>query len=113
MRNNGGRSRPGSFYGTVDDGPCQDVIFMHHPWKNKVYEYGPYSTRAEFNKGMIKALERSRPGEKLQDGDKSLAEKLLATGSDQEDIEVVTHGDLNVSNIIAQDGVITGIVFHK
>lgn len=49
------RQVQGHWYGTVNAGPCQDVVF-YHPWEPKQYEYGPYSTRREFNAGMSGAL---------------------------------------------------------
>lgn len=30
----------GSFFGTVNNDPCQEIIFQH-PWENKVYRYSP------------------------------------------------------------------------
>lgn len=103
------RQLKGLFFGTVDGGPCQDIIFKH-PWENKEYEYGPYSTREEFNKGMVEALQRSRPNQKLTKKDQFFTERLLSSRSGEEQMKVFTHGDLNQSNIIIQNGVITGIV---
>ncbi|KAJ5383166.1 hypothetical protein N7517_001077 [Penicillium concentricum] len=31
------RQIKGPFFGTVDNGPCQEIIFQH-PWHNKFYE---------------------------------------------------------------------------
>lgn len=45
----------GTFFGSVDGGPCEDVIFKH-PWGTKPYRYGPFQTRKEFNAGIIKEI---------------------------------------------------------
>ena len=43
--------------------------------------------------------------------DKKLAEAILASGNhDTDERKVMTHGDLNQSNIIVLDGSVTGIV---
>jgi aminoglycoside phosphotransferase (APT) family kinase protein len=104
------RQIKGSFFGTVDNGPCQEIIFQH-PWENKVYRYGPFATRRGFNKGMVEALAKSRPNLRLEtEQDIRFAEELLMSGTDQEEIKVFTHGDLDMSNIMIQDGEITAII---
>lgn len=104
------RQIKGSFFGTVDGGPCQEIIFKH-TWENKQYQYGPFSSRKEFNEGMVLSLQRSRPNEKLvTEKDILFAAQLLASGADQEEIKILTHGDLHLSNIMFQDERITGII---
>lgn len=100
----------GSFFGAVDGGPCQDVIFKH-PWENKEYDYGPFGSRKDFNIGMVEALKKSRPRLTLEtDEDVRFAEELRISGADQPDIRVFTHGDLDQSNILVRGGRITGII---
>jgi aminoglycoside phosphotransferase len=104
------RQIKGSFFGTVDNGPCRESVFQH-PWENKVYHYGPFTSRKDFNKGMVEALANSRPNQKLEtEQDKLFAEELLMSGIDQEEVKVLTHGDLDQSNIMVRDGKITGII---
>lgn len=105
------RKLEGPFFGTVDGGLCQDIIFKH-PWENREYEYGPYLTREEFNNGMVEALQRSRPNQVLTEKGQCFAEKLRTSGSgsDEEDMKVLTHGALHQSIIIVQNDEITGII---
>lgn len=104
------RKIEGTFFGTVDGGPCEDVIFKH-PREQTTYQYGPYQIRAEFNQGVVGALRNSRPNRKLTNNDGVLVEKLLASGDNSQDgKKIFTHGDLHQSNIIVQDNAITGIV---
>ncbi|EDP53410.1 conserved hypothetical protein [Aspergillus fumigatus A1163] len=42
----------GTFFGSVDQGPCEDTIFKH-PWGEKNYHYGPFQSRKEFSKVWI------------------------------------------------------------
>ncbi|PYH92597.1 hypothetical protein BO71DRAFT_442325 [Aspergillus ellipticus CBS 707.79] len=107
------RQIQGPFYGTVDGGPCLDVVFQHS-WENVRSRYGPFASRSAFNEGMVQALRNSRPGGRLTKRDERFADRLLASGSGEEgggeEMMVLTHGDLHPSNILVQDGVITGIV---
>ncbi|KAK1142361.1 hypothetical protein N8T08_007913 [Aspergillus melleus] len=100
----------GPFFGTVDGGPCQDVVFKH-AWENKEYDYGPFTSRQEFNLGMVEALRKSRPNLTLETEEDTLfAEELLGSGVGQTDTRVFTHGDLDQSNIMVRDGKISGII---
>lgn len=104
------RQIKGPFFGSVDGGPCEDIIFKH-PWENEDYRYGPFQTRREFNQGMVEALCNSRPNRQLTEKDHCFAERLLASGdSEQAELKIFTHGDLHQTNIIVQDNVITGII---
>ncbi|PLB44965.1 hypothetical protein P170DRAFT_270844 [Aspergillus steynii IBT 23096] len=104
------RQLRGSFFGSVDGGPCQDVIFKH-PWENREYDYGPFASREDFNIGMVEALRRSRPNLTLEtDEDARFAEELLLSGAGQTETCIFTHGDLDQSNIIVRDGKISGII---
>lgn len=104
------RSIEGPFFGSVDGGPCMDVIFKH-PWENEDHLYGPFQTRKEFNEGMVEALRNSRPDKRLTEKDLLFAERLLASADHSaSESKVFTHGDLHQSNIMIQDGTISGIV---
>jgi aminoglycoside phosphotransferase (APT) family kinase protein len=104
------RKIEGTFLGSVDGGPCEDVIFKH-PWEAKTYRYGPFQTRRGFNQGVVEALRKSRPNGKLSEKDYVLVERILASGNHgQDERKVFTHGDLHQSNIIIENNVIAGIV---
>lgn len=104
------RQIKGPYFGAVNGGPCQDIIFQHS-WENVERHYGPFASRKEFNEGMVEALKKSRPNSKLEtESDVLYAKHLLESGLDQEEVKVLTHGDLHGSNIMIQDGIITGII---
>lgn len=73
------RQIEGSFFGTVDSGPCQEIVFQ----RNSVYKYGPFASRKDFNKGIVEAMENYRPNLKLEtETDILFAEELLISGTD-------------------------------
>ena len=102
------RQIEGPYFGSIDGGPCEDIIFQHS-WDAKSRHYGPFSTRKEFNQGVVTALRYSRPNAQLTKKDEPLVEKILVSG-DQDERKVLTHGDLHQSNIIVDGDVITGII---
>jgi aminoglycoside phosphotransferase len=102
------RQIEGPFFGSIDGGSCEDVLFQH-PWDAKPRRYGPFLTRKEFNQGVVEALRNSRPNTQLTKRDKPLVEKILVSG-DQDETKVLTHGDLHQSNIIVNENVVTGII---
>lgn len=102
------RQIEGPLFGSIDGGPCEDVLFQHS-WDAKPRRYGPFSTREEFNQGVVEALRYSRPNGKLTARDEPLAERILASSS-QDDRKVLTHGDLHQSNIMVNGDVVTGII---
>ncbi|RAL00708.1 uncharacterized protein BO80DRAFT_382876, partial [Aspergillus ibericus CBS 121593] len=105
------REIQGDFFGAVDGGPCDDIIFKH-PWGKQSDQYGPYRTRQEFNQGVVAALRNSRPhGQLVGETDYCLAEEIFASGDHGKDErKVFTHGDLHPTNIIVEDGKIAGII---
>lgn len=104
------RKIEGSFLGSVDGGPCEDIIFKH-PWEAENYRYGPFQTRKDFNQGVIEALRNSRPNGKLNKKDHLLTERILASGQNgQDERKIFTHGDLHQSNIMVKDDAISGII---
>lgn len=105
------RNIEGAFFGMVDGGPCEDVIFKH-PWGGKPYQYGPFQSRKEFNEGVVLALKRSRPkGDLINEKDHLLAKKILASGENgQDERKIFTHGDLHPTNIIIDGDNIAGII---
>lgn len=102
------RQIEGPFFGSIDGGPCEDVLFQHS-WDAETRRYGPFSTRKEFNQGVVEALRYSRPNGELTTRDLPLAERILASSS-QDERKVLTHGDLHQSNIIVDGEVVTGII---
>ena len=104
------RKIEGPYFGPVDGGPCEDVFFKHS-WNPEPRQYGPFSTRKDFNQGLLEALCNSRPNGKLTEKDEPLAKKILASGNDgQGDRKAFTHGDLHQSNIMVEDNTITGVI---
>lgn len=101
----------GTFFGSIDDGPCEDIIFKH-PWGTEPYQYGPFKTRKEFNAGVVVALQRSRPNNQLiGKRDCILADRILTSGENgQDERKIFTHGDLHPTNIIVDNDKITGII---
>ena len=75
------RKIEGPFFGTVDGCPCPDVLFKH-PWRPSHRQYGPILTRKAFNEGVVEALCYARSKKQLTEGDKPLAERILASGQD-------------------------------
>ncbi|PLN79452.1 protein kinase-like protein [Aspergillus taichungensis] len=102
------RQIEGPVFGSVDGGPCEDILFKHS-WDATPRQYGPFPTRKAFNQGVVEALRYSRPQAKLTAKDEPLAQKILASG-DQDERKVLTHGDLHQSNIIVDDDVVTGVI---
>lgn len=103
----------GSFLGAVDGGPCPDTIFRHphsiaaHPDAS----YGPYESRHDFIQGVVEALRNSRPAGHRDALDDQTESRILASKAEDDHHGIVlTHGDLNKSNILVKDGVVTGIV---
>jgi aminoglycoside phosphotransferase len=102
----------GSFLGTVDGGPCSDTIFRH-PHSVATYpdaSYGPYESRHDFIEGVVEALRNSRPAGHRDPLDDHTESRILARKEDDHHGMVLTHGDLNKSNILVKDGVVTGII---
>lgn len=101
----------GTFFGSIDQGPCEDIVFKH-PWGEQNQQYGPYQTRKAFNQGVVDALKNSRPGGQLVDEDDyCLAKEILASGENgQDERKILTHGDLHPTNIIINDGKVAGII---
>lgn len=106
---NNQRKIEGPLFGSVDGGTCEDVLFKHAWDAAKSRQYGPFSTRKEFNRGVVEALCNARPYGKLTKSDEPLAERILTSRS-QNERKVLTHGDLHQSNITVKDNVITGII---
>ncbi|KAH8428510.1 uncharacterized protein LDX57_006209 [Aspergillus melleus] len=102
------RQIEGPLFGSIDGGPCEDVLFQH-PWDGEPRRYGPYSTRNEFNQGVVEALRNSRPHAQLTKRDEPLVERILVS-RDQDETKVLTHGDLHQSNILVNGNVVSGII---
>jgi hypothetical protein len=103
------RQIEGPLFGSVGGGPCEDVLFKHSWDAAKSRQYGPFSTRKGFNQGVVEALCNARPYGKLTKRDEPLADRILASTS-QDERKVLTHGDLHQSNIMVKDNVITGVI---
>lgn len=103
------RQIEGPLFGSIDGGPCEDILFQHS-WDAESRRYGPFLTRREFNnKGVVEALRNSRPNAQLTKRDEPLVNRILVSGA-QDERRVFTHGDLHQSNIIGDGNVITGII---
>lgn len=102
------RQIEGPLFGSIDGGPCEDVLFQHS-WDATPRRYGPFLTRKEFNQGVVEALRYARPNAQLTKRDEALVERILASSS-QDERKVFTHGDLHLSNIMVKGNVVTGII---
>ncbi|KAI9375790.1 kinase-like protein [Aspergillus egyptiacus] len=102
------RQIQGPLFGSIDGGPCEDILFQH-PWDSESRSYGPFRTRREFNQGVVEALRYSRPNAQLTKRDEPLVERILVSGG-QDERKVFTHGDLHQSNIMVDGNVISGII---
>lgn len=94
------RQIKGTFYGTSDGGPCHS-IFMHEYRPPRVF-YGPFQSRQDFNKGVVRALRNSRPDPSQYNG--CLEQEIITLQGDR---IVFTHGDLGRGNIIFYEGKVT------
>ncbi|KAL4915698.1 hypothetical protein BDW62DRAFT_219246 [Aspergillus aurantiobrunneus] len=105
------RNVEADFFGSVDGGPCDQVIFKH-PWRGQPDPYGPFQSRREVNEGVVLAHKRARPqGQLVDEEDHLLAKRILASGDHgQDERTIFTHGDLHASNIILDGDRIAGIV---
>ncbi|KAJ9293777.1 hypothetical protein DTO271G3_7404 [Paecilomyces variotii] len=99
------------FLGSVDGGPCEDIIFKH-PWDyTSLKRYGPFQSLEEYKLGVIEALRLSRPDGVWSQIEEELKEKIVSYDNERSaDIGVMTHGDLHTDNIIVQNGLVSGIV---
>ena len=102
------RQIEGPLFGSIGGGPREDVLFKH-PWDAEDRHYGPFSTREEFNQGVVEALRYARTNAQLTKRDEPLVERILASHS-QDERKVLTHGDLHQSNIFVNGDIITGII---
>ncbi|KAI9933098.1 hypothetical protein MW887_007569 [Aspergillus wentii] len=100
-----------SFLGSVNGGPCRDILFRH-PWDYKSTKtYGPFYSFKQYKLGVVEALRLSRPEGIWYDEEEILKEKILSFGDERlPNLGVMTHGDLHAGNIIVKDGLIAGIV---
>ncbi|KAL5339999.1 kinase-like domain-containing protein [Aspergillus crustosus] len=105
------RALSSSFLGSVDGGPCQDIIFQH-PWDYKsTRKYGPFDSFEQYQYGVVEALRASRPNNVWYDDEEALKQKILASPAlATTPLGILTHGDLHPGNIMVKNGVITGII---
>ncbi|KAF2118759.1 kinase-like domain-containing protein [Lophiotrema nucula] len=88
----------GDFYGALGLQPCEDIFFAHLCLTTSgKKQYGPYSSRLEYNQGLIAALTNSRPGGQLRELEQNLVARISAL---TEDAKILSHGDLHLDNII-------------
>lgn len=100
------------FLGSVDGGPCEDILFRH-PWDADAppKRYWPFNSLEEYKPGVVEALRSSRPHGVWGETEENLREKILRSRNEiSTDLGVMTHGDLHPGNIIVRNGVVTGIV---
>ncbi|KAL3456876.1 hypothetical protein BJX64DRAFT_269805 [Aspergillus heterothallicus] len=105
------RALHSSFLGSVDGGPCRDILFRH-PWDYKsTKQYGPFDTLEKYNLGLVEALRSSRPDGVWYEKEEALKERILSQSNRTLiTLGALTHGDLHPGNIIIRDGSISGIV---
>ncbi|KAK6338717.1 hypothetical protein TWF696_009529 [Orbilia brochopaga] len=50
------------FFEAIGGRPCEDGFFTHwSPSSQKILKYGPFTSRREYNAGLVEALRNSRP----------------------------------------------------
>ncbi|KAL2796017.1 kinase-like protein [Aspergillus keveii] len=102
-----------TFLGSVEGGPCPDILF-NHPWDYKsTKRFGPFDTLEQYNLGLVKVLRSSRSKSIWYEKEEALKEKILSSTAERTSLiplGALTHGDLHMGNIIIKDGSITGIV---
>lgn len=102
------RALQDDYYGALGYQPCQDIFFKHFPMREgPKIDYGPYRTRSEYNTGLEKALQMSRPPGVTDRRDQRLLHKIESL---KDPAIVFTHGDLHLDNILVKDGKISGIL---
>jgi hypothetical protein len=96
------RALPADYYGAMGHRPCQDIFSKHYPMRGgPKIDYGPYKTRSEYNAGIKRALQMSRPPETFDSRDEPLGRKIDTL----QDTDIVfTHGDIHCGNITLRHG---------
>ncbi|KAL3480414.1 kinase-like protein [Aspergillus californicus] len=101
------------YLGSVDGGPCEDIIFRHI-WDANAppKDYGPFQSLEDYKLGIIEAVRLSRPPNYWTEAEEELKERILSYSIENaaSDLGVLTHGDLHSGNIMVKDGSVTGIV---
>ncbi|KAJ6031550.1 Aminoglycoside phosphotransferase [Penicillium herquei] len=92
------RSVEGEFIGSVDGSACEDPVFCAEQGG-----FGPYKTEAEFNDGLIRAMNMSQTNSWVNH-----VSRLIRAMPPHK--IVLTHGDFSPRNIIVKDDKITGII---
>ncbi|OGM50345.1 hypothetical protein ABOM_001079 [Aspergillus bombycis] len=105
------RELSSSFLGSVNGGPCRDIIFRH-PWDyTSTKQYGPFYSFEQYRHGVVEALRLSRPPGIWYEEEEELKDRVLSfTKECSSSLGLMTHGDLHPGNIIIKDGQIEGIV---
>jgi hypothetical protein len=102
------RALRGDYYGALHRQPCQDIFFKHLPMRTKSnVDYGPYSTRSEYNAGIKSALQMSIPPEAPEPRNAALMDDIDTL---QDPAIVFAHGDFHRGNILINKGRVSGIV---
>jgi len=102
------RTIKGTYFGCPGGQPCPDIFFSHNQRSGKETTYGPYTSRKEYNYGLVQALENSRPTGVLSKSDNALISRLMTL---QQEEMVFTHGDLHLNNIFVNESLdIVGIL---
>ncbi|KAF3924186.1 hypothetical protein ABW21_db0200973 [Orbilia brochopaga] len=105
------QSLTSEFYGNVAGGPCGEIFFGHNSMRSPDQTnptYGPYSSREEYNAGLLEALTNSRPWG-MRDKRQERVEETIRALNDEK--KVFSHGDLHTGNIMVSDsGDVTGIL---
>ncbi|KAK6516237.1 hypothetical protein TWF506_006146 [Arthrobotrys conoides] len=97
------------YFGAVGGRACEDVFFTHwNPSSQKILRYGPYSSRQEYNEGLVEAISNPRPTGVGDSFPGDLARRVSALQGEE---KVLSHGDLHRDNILVDDdAIVTGIV---
>ncbi|KAJ5462988.1 kinase-like domain-containing protein [Penicillium sp. IBT 31633x] len=98
-----------SFLGSVNGGPCEDIIFKHpFDYRAPPKHYGRFHSLQDYQTGVIEALRLSMPDGAWDATAESAKEKIRtfanAESSIIENLGVMTHGDLHEGNIMIDNG---------
>lgn len=102
----------GETYGKLGGLESEDIFFHHlcvaHKAEHAHHPYGPFNTRAEYNEGLVQALQNARPPGQYSAKDEVLATRVRALRDEE---KLFSHGDLHLGNIyVDQDANITGLI---
>ncbi|KAF2451283.1 kinase-like protein [Karstenula rhodostoma CBS 690.94] len=100
------------FYGKLGRLESEDIFFHHlcvaHKTEHDYHSYGPFSSRDEYNEGLVQAMWNARPPGQFSAQDEVLIARVRAMAGEE---KLFSHGDLHLGNIyVDHDGNVTGLL---